>query len=49
MWEHITLATQLFGEDLDRSLDSVARRNLQTLLGDRVTLDEVIADVLDAR
>lgn len=48
MWQHITLAYDLFGEDLDRSLDAVARRNLAALLGDRVTLDDVIADVLSA-
>lgn len=48
MWEHITLATELFGDDLDRPLDAVARRNLHALLGERVTLDEVIADVLAA-
>ena len=43
---HVTLAYELFGEDLDASLDAIARRKVARLLGAGTTLEDVIADVL---
>lgn len=44
--QHIELARDMFGADLVRSLDSIARRKVATLLGDSIQLDDVIRDVL---
>lgn len=44
--QHVELASQMFGDDLERSLDSIARRKVASLLGDSIQLDDVIHDVL---
>lgn len=49
MWQHVTLAYEMFGNDLERSLDAIARRKIAVLLGEHATLEEVIADVLGTR
>ena len=46
MYEHIALAREMFGTDLDLSLDSIARRELSSILGTDASLEEVINDVL---
>lgn len=44
--KHVELASEMFGDDLERSLDSIARRKVASLLGDSIQLDDVIRDVL---
>lgn len=44
---HIELASKMFGEDLVRSLDSIARRKVASLLGNSIQLDDVIRQVLE--
>lgn len=44
--QHVELASEMFGEDLERSLDSIARRKVASLLGESIQLDDVIRDVL---
>ncbi len=46
MATHVTLASQMYGADVDQSLDAISRRTVSALLGDRATLEEVIAEVL---
>lgn len=46
MATHVTLASELYGSDVDQSLDAISRRTISTLLGDRTTLEAVIAEVL---
>ena len=42
MASHLAVATRLYGEDLDRNLETVARRELARLLSPGVTLDELV-------
>ena len=46
MCQHVTLAYEMFGADLERTLDAIARRKVASLLGEHTTLEDVIADVL---
>lgn len=46
MGRHVTLARELYGEDLDVALDDLATGRLKALLGDDVRLDDVIRSVL---
>lgn len=46
MHSHVTLAYELFGEDLDASLDALARRKVARLLGPGTSLEDVIAEVV---
>jgi GntR family transcriptional repressor for pyruvate dehydrogenase complex len=46
MHTHVTLAVDLFGEDLDTTLDTIARRKVARLLGPDTRLEDVIADVV---
>jgi GntR family transcriptional repressor for pyruvate dehydrogenase complex len=46
MMTHVTLASEMYGADVDQSLDAISRRTISALLGDRTTLEEVIAEVL---
>lgn len=46
MSAHVTLASQLYGSDVDQSLDAISRRTIAGLLGERATLEEVIGQVL---
>lgn len=43
MASHLAVAAQLYGEDFDRSIESVARRELARLLTPGVTLDDLLA------
>ena len=45
MADHLSIAASLYGEDFDRSLDTVARRELHRLLGPAATLDELLVAV----
>lgn len=49
MHDHVTLAYDLFGEDLDASLEVIARRKVARLLGPGTTLEDVIAQALAPR
>ena len=49
MGRHVALASELYGDDVDQSLDAISRRTIATLLGERATLAEVIDQVLGAR
>lgn len=42
MAEHLSQAERLYGEDFDRSLDTVARRELRRLLGPGTSLEELL-------
>lgn len=44
--KHVELASEMFGEDLERSLDSIARRKVASLLGESIQLDDVIREAL---
>jgi len=46
MGQHISLASEMFGDDLDVPLDSIARRKGTSLLGLGVSLEDFIAEVL---
>jgi GntR family transcriptional repressor for pyruvate dehydrogenase complex len=46
MRRHVTLSNELYGGDLDVSLDTLARNRLVGLLGDGISLEEVISEVL---
>ena len=48
MSEHILLALELYGPDLDVPLNELAVGRLETLLGDQRRLDHVVEDVLTA-
>lgn len=48
MTSHITLAGELYGSDVDQSLDALSRRTVSSLLGDRATVEAVIAEALAA-
>lgn len=48
MAEHLAVASRLYGEDYDRSIESVARRELERLLAPGVTLDDLLAAARDA-
>jgi GntR family transcriptional regulator, transcriptional repressor for pyruvate dehydrogenase complex len=43
MTAHITLASEMFGDDFDAPLDQVARRKVDSLLGPGVDLQDVIS------
>jgi GntR family transcriptional repressor for pyruvate dehydrogenase complex len=43
MEAHVMLAEQLFGDDFDASLESLARRKVHLLLGREATLEDVLA------
>lgn len=43
MVEHLSVATRLYGDDYDRSIESVARRELSRLPVPDVTLDDLLA------
>ncbi|MGH2551974.1 MAG: FadR/GntR family transcriptional regulator [Thermomicrobiales bacterium] len=45
MEQHILVAEHLYGEDLDRSLESVARRELARTLAPSITLESVLEQV----
>jgi len=45
MTEHLQVAARTYGDDLDRSLESVARRELARLLDPGVTLEDLLAAV----
>lgn len=42
MAAHLSVATRFYGEDLDRNLESVARRELERLFSPGVTLDDLV-------
>jgi GntR family transcriptional repressor for pyruvate dehydrogenase complex len=44
MERHLAVAAQLYGADYDRSIESVARRELGRLLAPGVTLDDLLAE-----
>lgn len=46
MAEHIAVAAQFYGEDLDRSVETVARRELARRLAPSVTLEHVLERVV---
>jgi GntR family transcriptional repressor for pyruvate dehydrogenase complex len=43
MAEHLAVASSLYGEDYDRSIENVARREVQRLFAPGVTLDDLLA------
>jgi GntR family transcriptional repressor for pyruvate dehydrogenase complex len=45
MIDHLEVASRTYGDDLDRSLESVARRELARLLDPGVTLETLLASV----
>lgn len=49
MGEHLAVAAHLYGADYDRSLESVARREMARLLDPGVTLERLLATVPDGR
>ena len=49
MADHLAVAARTYGADYDRSLESVARRELARLLAPGVTLDELLAAVPGGR
>lgn len=44
--QHVELASEMFGDDLAKTLDSIARRKVAALLGESIQLDYVIRQVL---
>lgn len=44
--EHIRLASRLFGDDYERSVDRVARSKVQALFGPNASLEDVVTDAL---
>jgi GntR family transcriptional repressor for pyruvate dehydrogenase complex len=42
---HLVIARRLYGQDLDRGLDLVARRELERVFGHSVSLEAIVADV----
>jgi GntR family transcriptional repressor for pyruvate dehydrogenase complex len=42
---HLMIARRLYGQDLDRGLDLVARRELERVFGRSVSLEAIIADI----
>ena len=49
MADHLAVAARTYGDDLHRSLESVARRELARLLDPSVTLEDLLATVPDGR
>jgi len=49
MASHLDVATQLYGDDFDRSLEHVAREELGRLLADDSALDEMLSSALGDR
>jgi GntR family transcriptional repressor for pyruvate dehydrogenase complex len=49
MADHLAVAARTYGDDLDRSLENVARRELARLLDPGVTLEDLLATVPDGR
>lgn len=49
MANHLAVASRTYGDDLDRSLESVARRELARLLDPGATLEDLLATVPDGR
>lgn len=47
MLKHVTLANELFGAEVDHSLDSIARNKISTLLGKNAALEDVIIEALE--
>jgi GntR family transcriptional regulator, transcriptional repressor for pyruvate dehydrogenase complex len=42
---HLLIARRLYGQDLDRGIDLVARRELERIFGRSVSLEAIVADV----
>jgi GntR family transcriptional regulator, transcriptional repressor for pyruvate dehydrogenase complex len=42
---HLLIARRLYGQDLDRGLDLVARRELERVFGRSVSLEAIVADI----
>jgi GntR family transcriptional regulator, transcriptional repressor for pyruvate dehydrogenase complex len=42
---HLVIARRLYGQDLDRGLDLVARRELERVFGRSVSLEAIVADI----
>lgn len=42
---HLLIARRLYGDDLDRRLDLVARRELERVFGRSVSLEAIVADI----
>lgn len=49
MTDHLAVAASLYGEDFDRNLETVARRELSRLLAPGVTLDDLIEAAVPVR
>jgi DNA-binding FadR family transcriptional regulator len=49
MAHHLAVASSHYGDDYDRSIESVARRELERLLAPGVTLDDLLAAVVAER
>jgi DNA-binding FadR family transcriptional regulator len=47
MAEHLAVATSLYGDDYDQSLETVARRELNRLLSPGATLEELLAATVE--
>jgi GntR family transcriptional repressor for pyruvate dehydrogenase complex len=45
MREHLSLAATLFGADYDRSIDSIARREIRAIAGVEISLDKLLDEV----
>lgn len=48
MHVHVSLASDMFGDDLDATLEAIARRKVARLLGPDTSLEDVIEQVLSA-
>jgi GntR family transcriptional repressor for pyruvate dehydrogenase complex len=42
---HLIIAQRLYGQDFDRGIDLVARRELERVFGRSVSLEAIIADI----
>jgi GntR family transcriptional regulator, transcriptional repressor for pyruvate dehydrogenase complex len=42
---HLVIAQRLYGQDFDRGLDLVARRELERVFGRAVALEKILADI----
>jgi GntR family transcriptional repressor for pyruvate dehydrogenase complex len=49
MVDHLAVANRTYGADLDRSLDLVARREVERVLGPAVTLESILEGIAIAR
>ena len=49
MQHHLTVARRRYGDDLDRSLDEVARQFIERELGTSISIDAIVASVFDGR